>query len=180
MEKTDNKMKKCISNLQEHYKNIRTGRANPTILEKIFIIYYGVKTQISQIANISITDPRIILIKPWDIKTLSDIEKAILKSDIGLSPNNDGTAIKIIFPPLSEERRNEIAKEVRKLGEEAKVSIRSIRRNEIDQIKLKKKKGETSEDEIKSFENKIQKLTNKYIDEIESIVIKKEKKISTV
>jgi ribosome recycling factor len=141
----EDKMKKTISVLKEELAGLRAGRANPAILDKLTVDYYGAPTPINQLGNISVPEARIILIQPWDVKTLKDIEKAIQKSDIGINPNNDGKAIRLVFPPLTEERRKELTKTVKKHGEEAKVAIRTIRRDSIEHFKVQKKNGERSE-----------------------------------
>ena len=155
------RMEKSIGAFKEKLSEIRAGRANPAILNKVKIDYYGV-------------------IQPWDVSVLKDIEKAILASDIGLNPNNDGKVIRLAFPELTEERRKELAKEIRKIAEEAKVAIRAIRRDGIDEAKAKQKNSEITEDELKSAETEIQKITDKYIDEIDKILADKEKEIMSV
>ena len=176
----EERMEKTISVLEENFAEIRAGRANPTILNKIKVDYYGVPTPVNQVAGISVPEPRMILIQPWDISILKEIEKAILTSDIGINPNNDGKVIRLTFPELTEERRKEIVKELKKLTEESKISIRSIRRDAMDIAKKEQKDGNMTEDEEKQAEDKIQKLTDKKIAIIDEISAKKEKDIMSV
>ena len=174
------RMEKSIGAFKEKLSEIRAGRANPAILNKVKIDYYGTPTPINQVAGVSVPEARLIVIQPWDVSVLKDIEKAILASDIGLNPNNDGKVIRLSFPELTEERRKELAKEIRKIAEEAKVAIRAIRRDGIDEAKAKQKNSEITEDELKSAETEIQKITDKYIDEIDKILADKEKEIMSV
>ena len=174
------RMEKSIGAFKEKLSEIRAGRANPAILNKVKIDYYGTPTPINQVAGVSVPEARLIVIQPWDVSVLKDIEKAILASDIGLNPNNDGKVIRLAFPELTEERRKELAKEIRKITEEAKVAIRAIRRDGIDEAKAKQKNSEITEDELKSAETEIQKITDKYIDEIDKILADKEKEIMSV
>ena len=176
----ETKMKKTISVLNSDLASIRAGRANPAILDKVSVEYYGVPTPLTQIGNVSVPDPRSILIQPWDASILKDVEKAILASDVGITPNNDGKAIRLNFPPLTEERRKEIVKDVHKKGEEAKVAIRSIRRDAMDSYKNDKKNNEITEDDLKQSEVNVQKLTDKFSKDIDSIVSAKEKEILEV
>ena len=174
------KMEKTINNFTERLAEIRAGRANPAILNKIKIDYYGTPTPINQVAGISVPEARLIVIQPWDMSVLKEIEKAILASDIGINPNNDGKVIRLAFPELNEERRKEIVKDVRKMAEDAKVGIRAARRDGIDEAKAKQKEGEITEDELKQAENEIQKLTDKNIEEIDKILANKEKEVMSV
>ena len=174
------RMEKSIGAYQEKLSEIRAGRANPAILNKIKVEYYGTPTPINQMAGISVPEARLIVIQPWDVSVLKDIEKAILASDIGLNPNNDGKVIRLAFPELTEERRKDLAKEIRKIAEEAKVSIRAIRRDGIDEAKAKQKNSEITEDDLKTAETEIQKITDKYIEEIDKILADKEKEIMSV
>ena len=174
------RMEKSIGAFKEKLSEIRAGRANPAILNKVKIDYYGTPTPINQVAGVSVPEARLIVIQPWDVSVLKEIEKAILASDIGLNPNNDGKVIRLAFPELTEERRKDLAKEIRKIAEEAKVSIRAIRRDGIDEAKAKQKNSEITEDELKSAETEIQKITDKYIDEIDKILADKEKEIMSV
>lgn len=174
------KMEKTISVYQEKLSEVRAGRANPAILNKIKIDYYGTPTPINQVAGISIPEARLIVIQPWDASVLKEIEKAILASDIGINPNNDGKVIRLSFPELNEERRKDIVKDIRKMAEEAKVAIRAIRRDGIDEAKTQQKNAEMTEDELKQAENEIQKITDKNIEEIDKILAGKEKEIMSV
>ncbi len=176
----EEKMNKTISVFDENLSEIRAGRANPAILNKITVDYYGVPTPINQVAGISVPEARMILIQPWDMNLLKEIEKEILKSDIGINPNNDGKVIRLNFPELNEERRKEIVKDIRKLAEEAKVAIRSIRRDAMDEAKEMQKKSEITEDDLKNEENEIQKLTDKKVEEIDSMLASKEKEIMSI
>ena len=178
--KFEEKMMKSISVYEENLAEIRAGRANPAILNKITIDYYGAQTPINQVAGISVPEARMIVIQPWDASILKEIEKEILKSDIGINPNNDGKVIRLVFPELNEERRKEIVKDIRKMAEEAKVAIRSIRRDAIDEAKAMQKNSEISEDDLKVAEDKIQKLTDKYVEEIDSILDKKENEVMSI
>ena len=173
-------MDKTISVFEENLSEIRAGRANPAILNKITINYYGTPTPINQVAGISVPEARLIVIQPWDASILKEIEKEILKADIGINPNNDGKVIRLVFPELNEERRKEIVKDIRKLAEEAKISIRAIRRDGIDLAKVKQKNSEITEDELKNAENQIQKLTDKKIEEIDKILENKEKEVMSI
>ena len=176
----EEKMSKTIRVFQENLSEIRAGRANPAILNKITVDYYGVPTPIGQVAGISVPEARMILIQPWDMNLLKEIEKEILKSDIGINPNNDGKVIRLVFPELNEERRKEIVKDIRKLAEETKVAIRSIRRDAIDKAKEMQKNAEITEDDLKVEEDNIQKLTDKNIAKIDEILAAKEKEIMSI
>ena len=176
----EERMDKSIGVLQDNLAEIRAGRANPAILNKITIDYYGVPTPINQVAGISVPEARMILIQPWDASILKEIEKEIQKSDIGINPNNDGKVIRLIFPELNEERRKEIVKDIKKMGEDAKIAIRSIRRDGLDEAKEMQKESLISEDEEKRAEDDIQKLTDKKIAEIDSMIDAKEKEIMSI
>ena len=176
----EEKMEKTISVLEENLSEIRAGRANPAILNKVKIDYYGALTPISQVAGISVPEARLIVIQPWDISILKEIEKEIIKSDLGINPNNDGKVIRLVFPELTEERRKELVKEIKKISEESKVSIRSIRRDGIDEYKTMQKEGLITEDDLKRAEADIQNLTDKKITEIEKILSNKEREIMSV
>ena len=176
----EEKMKKSVSVFGEQLAEVRAGRANPAILNKITVSYYGVPTPINQVAGISVPEARLIVIQPWDLSILKEIEKAILASDIGINPNNDGKVIRLNFPELTEERRKDLVKDVRKTAEDARVAIRSIRRDGMDMVKALNKNSEITEDELRADENKIQKLTDKYVDEIDKLLENKEKEIMTV
>ena len=172
------RMGKTINNFAEKLAEVRAGRANPAILNKVKIDYYGTPTPINQVAGISVPEARLIVIQPWDLSVLKEIEKAILASDIGINPNNDGKVIRLAFPELNEERRKELV--VKKMAEEAKVAIRAIRRDGIEEAKAEQKEGNMTEDELKNAENEIQKLTDKHVEEIDEILSKKEKEIMSV
>ncbi|WP_265443507.1 ribosome recycling factor [Acetivibrio straminisolvens] len=176
----EEKMKKTISVLKDELNTVRAGRANAAILDRIMVEYYGVPTPINQLGTISIPEPRVIMIQPWDVQILKEIEKEIQKSDIGINPNNDGKVIRLVFPPLTEERRKELTKLARKYGEDSKVAIRSIRRDGLEKMKSMKKNGEITEDDLKNAEKEIQNLTDKYIAEIDKVVESKEKEILEV
>ncbi|MEE1389557.1 MAG: ribosome recycling factor [Clostridia bacterium] len=176
----EEKMNKTISVLQEDFSEVRAGRANPAILNKIKVDYYGTPTPINQVAGISVPEARLIVIQPWDMSLLKEIEKEILKAEIGINPNNDGKVIRLAFPELNEERRKELVKEVKKMAEDSKVSIRSIRREAMDEAKKLQKDNEMTEDELKGAEDKIQKLTDNKISEIDKILAEKEKEIMSV
>lgn len=178
--KIEERMLKTISVFEENLSEIRAGRANPAILNKITVDYYGTPTPINQVAGISVPEARLIVIQPWDASLLKEIEKEILKSDIGINPNNDGKVIRLAFPELNEERRKEIVKDIRKMAEEAKVAVRSIRRDGLDEAKTMQKNSEISEDDLKVAEDKIQKLTDKYVEEIDKILETKEKEIMSI
>ena len=174
------KMNKAISVLQDNLSAVRAGRANPAILNKISVEYYGTPTPLTQVANVSIPEARTLLIQPWDANLLKEIEKEISKSDIGITPNNDGKVIRLTFPELTEERRKEIVKTIKKMGEDSKVAVRSIRRDAIDFAKNLKKNNEISEDELKGEEDNVQKITDKFVEEIDKIIAAKEKEIMQV
>ena len=176
----EEKMKKSVSVFEENLSEVRAGRANPAILNKVTINYYGAQTPINQVAAVSVPEARMIVIQPWDASCLKDIEKAIIASDIGLNPNNDGKVIRLNFPELTEERRKELAKDIRKMAEEARVSVRGVRREGMDNVKEANKNSEITEDERKDQEDKIQKLTDKYIAEIDKMSENKENEIMKV
>ena len=173
----EERMNKTISVYEEKLSEVRAGRANPAILNKVKIDYYGTPTPINQVAGVSVPEARLIVIQPWDVSVLKDIEKAILASDIGINPNNDGKVIRLAFPELTEERRKELVKDIKKMAEEAKVAVR---RDGIDEAKTKQKNSEITEDELKNAENDIQKLTDKKIEEVDKILENKEKEIMSV
>ena len=175
----DEKMTKTFNNLLSEFATIRAGRANPSILSKIRVDYYGTPTPLQQIGNITVPEPRILQIQPWEASMVKAIEKAILTSDIGINPSNDGRIIRLVFPELTEERRKDLVKEVKKKGEEGKVAIRNIRRDGNDAFK-KLAKTEVSEDEIKGLEEELQKLTDKYVKDIDALIDSKSKEIMTV
>ena len=174
------KMEKTIENLLERFKTIRAGRANPAILDGVKVEYYGTPTPLQQVGNISVPEARMIVIQPWEASILKDIEKALLMSDLGLTPTNDGKMIRLVFPELTEERRKELVKDVKKKGENAKVAVRNIRRDAMDAIKKKGKEDGISEDEIKEYQDDVQKSTDKYVAKIDAAVEEKSKEILTV
>lgn len=176
----EEKMKKTISVFEENLSEVRAGRANPNILNKVKVDYYGVPTPINQMAGVSVPEARMIVIQPWDMSMLKEIEKAINLAELGINPMNDGKVIRLNFPELTEERRKELVKDIRRTAEEAKVAIRAIRRDGIDEAKAMQKNSEMTEDELKMAEDNIQKLTDKNIDEIDSLTDAKEKEIMTV
>ena len=176
----EGRMQKSVDNLKEEYVTIRAGRANPHILDRLRVDYYGTPTPIQQVANVSVPEARMIQIQPWEASLIKDIEKAILVSDLGLTPNNDGKSIRLVFPELTEDRRKELAKDIKKKGDNAKVAIRNIRRDANDAIKKENKAGDISDDEAKNSEDEIQKITDKYIAMIDSAIDDKTKEILTV
>ena len=176
----ESKMNKTIEVLKQNFSEVRAGRANPAILNRISVEYYGTPTPINQVAGISVPEARLIMIQPWDASILKDIEKAILASDIGINPNNDGKVIRLAFPELTEERRKELVKDIKKTAEEAKVAVRDIRRDGMDKAKAMQKNSEITEDDLRSAEDTIQKLTDKKIEEIDKVLAEKEKEILTV
>jgi len=176
----ESKMKKTCEALNTQLATIRAGRANAAVLDQIQVDYYGVPTPIQQVASVGSPDPRSLLIQPWDASVLKGIEKAILASDLGINPQNDGRMIRLVFPPLTEERRRDLVKQTKKYGEESKVAIRNIRRDAIDKFKKQQKASEITEDDYKIAEKDIQKLTDEYIKEIDKIVEKKEKELTEI
>ena len=175
----DDKMTKTYKNLIEEFATIRAGRANPNVLNKIKVDYYGTPTPLQQIGNITVPEPRVLQIQPWEASMVKAIEKAILTSDIGINPSNDGRIIRLVFPELTEERRKDLVKDIKKKGEAGKVAVRNIRRDANDYLK-KLGKSDVSEDEIKDLEEKVQKMTDKYIKDIDKAVEEKSKEILTV
>lgn len=178
--KAESKMNKSIDHLMEEYAAIRAGRANPAVLDHIMVNYYDTPTPINQLAAVSVTEARVLTIQPWDMSVLRGIEKAIQTSDLGVNPQNDGKVIRLVFPPLNEERRKELTKDVSKLGEEAKVAVRNIRRDAMDKFKAMKKAGELTEDDQKKLEEETQKLTDKYVKLIDDTCADKNKEIMEV
>ena len=176
----DDKMQKTMRNLQEEFGSIRAGRANPHVLDKLRVDYYGTPTPIQQVANVNVPEPRMIQIQPWEPSMVKEIEKVILTSDLGINPTNDGKSIRRVFPELTEERRKDLAKDIKKKGEAAKVAVRNIRRDANDTFKKLGKKEDVSEDEIKELEGKVQKMTDKFIADIDKAVEDKTKEIMTV
>ena len=177
---TEEKMNKTIAVLERDYKSIRAGRATAAVLDRITVDYYGAPTPIEQMAAVSVPEPRVLMIQPWDATTLKSIEKAILTSDIGINPQNDGRVIRLSFPPLTEERRKEIVKDVKKFSEDAKVAIRNTRRDAIDKLKALKKANTVTEDDVTNGEKKIQTLTDKYCKEADDLSALKEKEIMEI
>lgn len=176
----DTKMQKSLKNLQDEFAGIRAGRANPHVLDKLRVDYYGTPTPIQQVANVNVPEPRMLQIQPWEASMVKEIEKAILTSDLGINPTNDGRMIRLAFPELTEERRKDLAKDIKKKGEAAKVAVRNICRDANDSFKKMGKKDDISEDEIKDLEQEIQKLTDKYIADVDRAVEDKTKEILTV
>ncbi len=180
IKKTEEKMKKTIAKLDADYAAIRAGRANPAVLDKVTVEYYGTETPINALASVSVTEARILMIQPWDKSALQAIQKAIQKSDIGINPNNDGTAIRLVFPPMTEDRRKELTKDISKMGEEAKVALRSIRRDANDKLKAMKKNNEITEDDLKDGEKQAQNLTDKYCKVVDERVKAKQAEIMEI
>ncbi len=177
---TEGKMDKTIAALDRDYGAVRAGRANAAVLDKVLVEYYGTPTPIQQMAAVSVPDPRTLQIQPWDASTLKDIEKAIQVSDIGINPQNDGRVIRLTFPPLTEERRKDIVKDVRKMAEDSKVAVRSVRRDAIEKLKAMKKANEITEDDQANGEKKIQTVTDKFCKEIDDLAAAKEKEIMSI
>lgn len=180
LQQFETKMNKTFANLESEFQSIRAGRANPHVLDKIRVDYYGTPTPIQQVGNVSVPEPRMLQIAPWDKSLIKPIEKAILTSDIGINPSNDGVVIRLIFPELTEERRKELAKDVKKKGEAAKVAIRNIRRDANDTFKKMNKANELTEDDQKELETKLQKMTDKFVADIDKAVDAKTKDIMKV
>ncbi len=178
--KAKEKMEKCLDALNRDYKAVRAGRANPAILDRVTVDYYGTPTPINQMAAISVPEPRMLMIQPWDASTLKDIEKAINTAEIGINPSNDGKVIRLAFPALTEERRKELVKDISKRGEEAKVAVRNVRRDAMDDIKKLKKDNEITEDDQKNGEKKLQDITDSYIKQVEEMVKKKEDEVLSI
>ena len=176
----EEKMGKSLANLEDEFAGIRAGRANPHVLDKLRVDYYGTPSPIQSVANVSVPEPRMIQIQPWEASMVKEIEKAIMCSDLGINPTNDGKVIRLVFPELTEERRKELAKDIKKKGENAKVAVRNIRRDAIDHFKKVGKEEDLSEDEIKDLEDTIQKLTDEYVAKVDKAVDAKSKEILTV
>ena len=176
----DEKMGKTVNHLETQFSEVRAGRANPSVLDKVRIDYYGTPSPVNQVAAVSVTEARTLTIQPWDSSLLRTIEKAIQTSDVGINPQNDGKVIRMIFPPLSEDRRKDIVKDIAKMGEEAKVAVRAIRREAMDKLKSMKKSGEITEDDQKHGEKKIQDITDSHIKSIDSATEKKQKQIMEI
>ena len=176
----EEKMQKCVDYLVADFAAIRAGRANPNVLNKIRVDYYGTPTPIQQVANVSVPEPRMIQIAPWDRSLITAIEKAIMTSELGINPSNDGTVIRLIFPEVTEERRKQLAKDVKKKGEEQKVAVRNVRRDGVDAVKKLEKASEVTEDDRKDLEDQLQKMTDKFVKNIDKAVEDKTKEIMTV
>ncbi len=174
------KMNKSLNALNNEFAAIRAGRANPAVLDKVMVDYYGAPTPVNQMAAVSVSEARILVIQPWDKSALKLIEKAILASDVGITPTNDGSAIRLVFPQLTEERRKDLCKTIKKYGEECKVTVRSVRRDTIEKFKAMKKNSEITEDDMKDCEKKVQDITDKFCDDVDKAVAAKEKEIMTV
>lgn len=177
LKKADETMARRVEHMRKEYSEIRAGRANPAVLDKVKVDYYGAPTPVNQLAAVSVTEARTLTIQPWDASVLRQIEKAIQTSDIGINPMNDGKLIRLVFPPLTEDRRKEIVKDVQKIAEETKVQVRNVRRDVIDKLKAMKKSGELTEDDLKQGEKKAQDLTDKFTKEIDSVSAAKQKEI---
>lgn len=177
LKKSDETMARRVDHMRKEYSEIRAGRANPAVLDKVKVDYYGAPTPVNQLAAVSVTEARTLTIQPWDVSVLKQIEKAIQISDIGINPMNDGKIIRLVFPPLTEDRRKEIVKDVQKIAEETKVQVRNVRRDTIDKLKAMKKAGELTEDDLKHGEKKTQELTDKFTKEIDAISAAKQKEI---
>ena len=176
----EEKMNKTLGVMPSEFASIRAGRANPAVLDKVLVDYYGTPTKIREMASVSVSEARVLVIQPYDKGSLRNIERAIQTSDIGINPANDGTVLRLTFPQLTEERRKEIVKQVSRLAEDSKVAIRSIRRDANDRFKAMKKNGEATEDDVKSLETQIQKLTDKFVEEIDKLAAAKEKEILSI
>ena len=180
MKNTEARMEKSLEALDREFASVRAGRANPSILDKVVVDYYGVPTPVGQMAAISVPEARMLQIQPWDASTLKEIEKAIQVADIGINPQNDGRLIRLVFPPLTEERRRELVKEIHKMSEEGKVAVRSIRRDAIDKLKAMKKDAKITEDDLAASEKDVQNLTDKFCKEIDNLTSSKEKEIMEI
>ena len=174
------KMQKTLDSLDREFKTVKAGRANPNVLDRVTVDYYGTPTPINQMAAVSVAEARILVIQPWDISTLHSIEKAIQKSDIGINPTNDGKVLRLVFPQLTEEKRKELCKDIKKMGQEAKVAVRSARRDTMDKLKAMKKNSEITEDELKNAEKDVQKVTDNFCAEVDSMVSEKDKEIMSI
>lgn len=174
------KMQKTLDSLDREFKTIKAGRANPNVLDRVTVDYYGTPTPINQMAAVSVAEARILVIQPWDKSTLHAIEKAIQKSDIGINPTNDGNVLRLVFPQLTEEKRKELCKDIKKMGEEAKVAVRSARRDTMDKLKAMKKNSEITEDDLKNAEKDVQKVTDNFCAEVDSMVSEKDKEIMSI
>lgn len=180
LKKAEERMNRRIEHLNNEYSAIRAGRANPAVLDKVVVDYYGAPTPVNQLAAVSVAEARTLVIQPWDMSVLTPIERAIQKSDIGINPQNDGKTLRMIFPPLTEERRKEIVKDIKELAEETKVGVRNVRRDTVDKFKAMKKDGEITEDDLKQAEKKTQDLTDKFVKEIDILAEKKQKEVMSI
>lgn len=180
LKKNDERMQRRIKHLEDEYRTVRAGRANPGVLEKVTVDYYGVPTPVNQLAAVSVTEARTLSIQPWDKSVVKMIERAIQMSDIGINPQNDGSTIRLIFPPLTEDKRKEIAKEIAVMAEDTKVQIRNVRRDTIDKLEEKEKKSEITEDDLKNGKKKVQDATDKYIKKVDEIATVKKKEIMEI
>ena len=180
LKKNDERMQRRIDHLEEEFRSIRAGRANPAVLDKITVDYYGVPTPINQLSSIQVTEARTLVIQPYDASSLKSIEKAIQMSDVGINPQNDGKVLRLIFPPLTEDKRKEIAKDIARIAEDSKVQIRNVRRDTIEKLKKMKKNGELTEDDLEEGEKKVQKSTDKFIKKIDELTEKKKKEIMEI
>ena len=176
----EEKMEKAIAQMKREFASVRTGRANPAVLDKVLVEYYGVPTQLRQMSQVTVSEGTTLVITPFDKTIMKDIEKALIKAELGVAPNNDGVCIRLNFPPLTEERRRETAKDVKKYGEDAKIAIRNVRRDMVDDLKKVEKEENLPEDMVKSTQDDIQKLTDKYVGIVDSLVVEKEKEVMTV
>lgn len=180
LKKNDERMQRRIDHLVEEFKSIRAGRANPAVLDKVTVDYYGVPTPINQLSSISVPEARTLVIQPYDASSLKSIEKAIQMSDVGINPQNDGKVLRLIFPPLTEDKRKEIAKDIAHIAEDSKVQVRNVRRDTVEKLKKMKKNGDLTEDDLKDGEKQVQKSTDKFIKEIDAITDKKKKEIMEI
>ena len=176
----EEKMEKALGQMKREFSTVRTGRANPAILDRVIVDYYGAPTPIRQMAQVSVSEGTTLVITPFDKSILKDVEKAVIKAELGVAPNNDGVCIRLNFPPLTEERRRETAKEVKKFGEDAKIAVRNVRRDMVDSLKKIEKEENLPEDAVKDNQDKIQKLTDKYVGIIDAQVVEKEQEVMTV
>lgn len=180
LKNTEERMDRRIEHLQSEYSAIRAGRANPAVLDKIMVDYYGSPTPINQLAAVSVTEARTLMIQPWDMSVVKLVERAIQMSDLGINPQTDGKSLRIVFPPLTEDRRKEIVKEIKEMGEESKVAVRGVRRDSVEKFKAMKKSNEITEDDLKKAEKKVQDLTDKYIKNIDALSEAKQKEIMSI
>ncbi|MEE1076302.1 MAG: ribosome recycling factor [Acutalibacteraceae bacterium] len=180
LKKAEERMNRRIDHLNNEFAAIRAGRANPAVLDKVVVDYYGAPTPVNQLAAVSVTEARTLMVQPWDASVLTQIERAIQMSDIGINPQNDGKALRMVFPPLTEERRKDLVKDIKELAEETKVGVRNVRRDTVDKFKAMKKNGEITEDDLKQAEKKTQELTDKFVKEIDVLTEKKQKEIMSI